>query len=284
MNQNKIFADFHLHSEFSADCETDVRNLIGACRKAGLNMICLTDHNDLDFPDTPDHIRFDLDMPDYMKTLSALREELLPEFDLRIGVEQGVMPSTCSKLSDFSLRYPGLDFIICSSHVVKGQDPWYPETFINPDGSPKDPREVYESCFEDILYNVRNFMDYNIYGHLDYVFRYGPRHITGQVFEEEFYEDIKDILHDILKTIIENGKGIEINTGSLYRGMDYAHPHILILKMYRQLGGEILTIGSDAHDLIHPGYAFDKARELALEAGFKAFCTFKDMKPEFHDL
>ena len=54
--------------------------------------------------------------------------------------------------------------------------------------------------------------------------------------------------------------------------------------MYKDLGGEILTFGSDAHDLEHPGFGFNEARELALSYGFKAFCTFKDMKPEFHDL
>ena len=66
--------------------------------------------------------------------------------------------------------------------------------------------------------------------------------------------------------------------------MDFAHPHPLLLKMYKELGGEILTFGSDAHDLEHPGFGFEEARSLALDMGFKAFCTFKDMKPEFHDL
>ena len=92
------------------------------------------------------------------------------------------------------------------------------------------------------------------------------------------------MFYEILKTIIEDGKGIEINTGSLYRKMDFAHPHPLLLKMYKDLGGEILTFGSDAHDLEHPGFNFDQASELASNLGFKYFCTFKDMKPEFHNL
>ena len=63
--------------------------------------------------------------------------------------------------------------------------------------------------------------------------------------------------------------------------MDYAHPHQEILKMYNDLGGEILTFGSDAHDLEHIGHAFDEAAEIAKAFGFKYYCTFKDMKPEF---
>ena len=87
-----------------------------------------------------------------------------------------------------------------------------------------------------------------------------------------------------MKTIIEDGKGIEINTGSLYRGMDYMHPHIEILKTYKELGGEILTFGSDAHDLEHIGYGFDNAAEIAKSIGFKYYTTFRSMKPNFASL
>lgn len=280
----KIYADYHLHSEFSADCKTKLDELIASAKDKELNSICLTDHNDLDFPDVPDHIRFDLDTDNYIRTLTDMRNSLLPDFDLRIGVEQGVMPSTCEKLNSFSKEHPGIDFIICSSHVVKEEDPYYPQTFKYPDGSPKDPKQIYISYFEDILYNVQHFHNYNVYGHLDYVFRYGPDHITRDSFEKDLYSDMKDLIYEILKTIIYDGKGIEINTGSLYRGMDYAHPHPRILKMYKELGGEILTFGSDAHDLIHIGHELDDAGSFAAHTGFKYWCTFKEMSPEYHNL
>ena len=133
-------------------------------------------------------------------------------------------------------------------------------------------------------YNVTHFNDYNVYGHLDYIFRYGPDKVTGDIFSEKYFPVLQDIIYEILKVIIENGKGIEINTGSLYRGMNYMHPHTLILKMYKELGGEIITIGSDSHDLEHVGYKFDKALEQLESAGFKYFTTFEDMKPSFHKL
>ncbi|MCR5543929.1 MAG: PHP domain-containing protein, partial [Eubacterium sp.] len=133
-------------------------------------------------------------------------------------------------------------------------------------------------------YNVQHFFDYNVYGHIDYVFRYGPETVTSEVFENKYFPEICEIVEEILKNIIKNGKGIEINTGSLYRGMDFAHPHPLILKMYKELGGEILTIGSDAHDYEHIGFGFEPAKALAKAHDFKYFCTFKDMKPKFHPL
>lgn len=274
--------DYHLHSCFSSDCNSALEDIVAAAKNKGLSSICLTDHNDLDFPDNPDNLSFDLDIDTYIDTLTRLRESLLPDFDLRIGVEQGVMPSTCDALNDYSTAHPGIDFIICSSHVVNGSDPYYSECFTNPDGTPIDVMDIYREYYENILYNVCHFSDYNVYGHIDYIFRYGPDRVTGSTFMDKYYPVLKDIIYEILKTIIASGKGIEINTGSLYRGMDYMHPHISILKMYSELGGEILTIGSDAHDLEHIGYGYDEAIELAKEAGLRYVCTFKDMKPKFH--
>ena len=279
---NFIKSDFHLHTEYSSDCKSDITKVIETAKNKGLNMLCLTDHNDLDFPDVPDHMKFDLDIENYVNRIAELRESLLPDFDLRCGVEQGLMRSTCEKLSSYSKEHPGIDFIICSSHLVGNEDPYYIQTFQNPDGSYKDSMTVFRQYFEDILYVTSHFTDYSVYGHIDYVFRYGPEKITSEVFEAKYYPELKDLFEEILKNIIKNGKGIEINTGSLYRGMDFAHPHSLILKMYKELGGDIITIGSDSHDYEHIGYGFEDAKELARKCGFKTFCTFKNMKPEFH--
>ena len=287
MNKFSI-PDYHLHSSFSADCDTDINEIVKTAMSKGLSSLCFTDHNDLDFPDTPDKIIFDLDIDEYIPKLQELRAKYISSgFDIRIGVEQGVMRTTCDRLNNYSKEHPGLDFIICSSHVVDGGDPYYKESWEYPDGSFKDPEKLYEMYYEDMLYNVQHFTDYNVYGHIDYIFRFGPennkafRKVNNEIFKEEYFPKFKDILHEILYTIINNGKGIEINTGSLYRGMDYAHPHQEILKMYKELGGEILTFGSDAHDLEHIGHAFDEAAEIAKAFGFKYYCTFKDMKPEF---
>jgi histidinol-phosphatase (PHP family) len=90
-----------------------------------------------------------------------------------------------------------------------------------------------------------------------------------------------NLFEEIFKNIIEKGKGIEINTGSLYRGLDFPHPHIDLLRLYKSLGGEIITIGSDAHHLEHVGYAFNDAAKSLRSLGFRFYCTFRDMKPTF---
>ena len=294
--------DFHLHSCFSSDCDTPIQDIIRVASEKGLSAICLTDHYDMDFPDNPDGLSFELDVDGLINMVRELRDvvstqsygslEGFGNLDVRVGLEQGVMPSTCSKLSSYSKEHRGLDFIIASSHVVDGMDPYYPECWRYPDGSLKDVKTLYMKYFEDMLYNVQHFDDYNVYGHIDYIFRYGPQNapndvfekVNSEVFADKWFPVVKDIIHEILSTIIQKGKGIEINTGSLYRDLDYMHPHPLILSMYKELGGEILTVGSDAHDTEHIGYAFEEAVALAKSVGFKQLCTFERMKPVYHDI
>lgn len=265
-----------MHSEFSADCDTPTQSVINAAIDKGLRSICITDHNDLDFPEVPDNIKFDLDIEKYISTLGALREKYADEIDLRIGVEQGLMPETCERLSNYSAIHPGLDFIICSSHVVSGMDPYYPETF-----GGNDPMSIYRMYFEDMLTVTQNFEDYSVYGHIDYIFRYGPGKVSSDGFDIKPY---RELLTLIFKNIIGRGKGIEINTGSLYRGMDYMHPHRDILKLYKDLGGEIITFGSDTHDTEHIGHLINDAAEYARDLGFRFYAEYKDMKPEMKPL
>ena len=265
------YPDYHLHTEFSGDCRTPIRDLIASAKEKGLSEICITDHYDHDFPEGIAECSFDLDFDAYFQTLEALKQELASDFTLKIGIEQGLMPSTCEAMSDFSLRYPMLDFIICSTHVVDGFDPYYPYFFEKWGEKPG-----YRRYFEEILYTVEHFHDYNVYGHLDYILRYGPT--KAEHFDIKEY---MDVFEAILKTIIRNGKGIELNTGSLYRGMDFAHPHPTILKLYKELGGEIITFGSDAHDTVHVGYEFEAGAELLRSLGIRYFCTFEKRKPQF---
>ena len=211
-----IFPDYHLHSSFSSDSDADIHDIIRAAKDKGLNSICITDHYDMDFPVYPDEpeLTFDLDTDAYYTYMSKIRDEAAPDFDLRIGVELGIMPETTSRLHDYVLSHPELDFIIASSHLVDGYDPYRPEYFLD-----KTEKEAYSRYFESILENIKAFKDFNVYGHLDYILRYG-RHKADNFKISDYY----DIFHEIFRILVYDGKGIEINTGSLYRGLDFPHP------------------------------------------------------------
>lgn len=268
-----IFPDYHLHSEFSSDCNTSIQHIITSAKEKGITSICITDHYDMDFPVLPEapDMRFDLDDKTYYDTLSKLRDTLLPNFDLRIGIELGVTKENIQKLISYTAERPEYDFFIASSHLVDNMDPYYPTYF---EGQTE--KQAYMRYFETILYNVTHFKGYNVYGHLDYILRYGPTKACNFKITDYY-----DIFKEIFKIIVYDGKGIEINTGSLYKDMTFPHPHKDILKMYKDAGGEIITVGSDAHYPQHIGYGFDIANKLLKEVGFNYYCTFSKQKPDF---
>lgn len=268
-----IFPDYHLHTSFSSDCESDIHEIIKNAKKNGLTSICVTDHYDIDFPILPENpdMDFYLDTDKYYEYMSNIRNSATPDFDLKIGVELGVMPNVTQKAEEYVKNHPELDFIICSTHLVDGLDPYYPEYFKD-----KTDVEAYRRYFEEILNTVKGFHTFNVYGHLDYIVRYGRKH-----FDSFKLSDHEDILREIIRIIVENGCGIEMNTCSLYKGLSCPHPHADILRLYKEASGEIITIGSDTHDTFHVGYGFDTARNILIDMGFKYYCTFKKQKPTF---
>ena len=139
--------------------------------------------------------------------------------------------------------------------------------------------EAYLEYFESILDNLAVFDCFDVYGHLDYIVRYGPN--TNKFYS---YEKYKDILDKILRTIIQKGKGIEINTGGFKYGLGHPNPTEEILTRYRELGGEIITIGADAHTPEHIAFDFHKIPQLLTDCGFRYYTVFKERKPFFYKL
>ncbi len=265
-----IKADFHLHSEFSSDSETPVEAVIETAIDKGLDVLCLTDHHDIDFPADKYKLTFILDLDSYYTRLCDLREQYKDKIDLRIGVELGLMPHLAKDVHEATTKYP-FDFLIGSSHLVDYVDIYYPEYYEG-----RTEVEAYREYFQTIVDNAKNIKDYDVYGHLDYVTRYGPTQNKNFRFE-----DYEDIFREALKIIIDDGKGIEINTAGLKKGLGYPHPHIDILKCYKELGGEIITVGSDAHITENIAYGFDTVPDYLKAAGFEYYCVYKNRKPEF---
>ena len=130
--------------------------------------------------------------------------------------------------------------------------------------------------FESVLENLACFSEINVYGHIDYVVRYGPNKNR-----EYSYGRYQDILDEILRTLITKGIGIELNTGGYHYGLGEPNPCTSVIKRYRQLGGEIITVGADAHAPEKIAYAFGKAAAILEECGFRYYTVFEGGKPYF---
>lgn len=267
---NQIVWDCHMHSSFSADSSTSMEDMILEAIRRGLAGICFTEHLDPDYPPTPDNETFELDLPAYRKKLFSLKEKYSEELDIRFGIELGLQPHLCDFFHGLLSAMP-FDFVIGSSHVVHGYDPYYGEFFKG-----RLESDCYREYFESILENLKSFSEMDIYGHLDYIVRYGPAQNTN--YSYELYQDILD---EILQVIISKGIGIELNTGGFHYGLGEPNPCCGVIRRYRELGGEIITIGADAHVPAKIAYDFDKAAAILADCGFKYYTVFQNRQPEF---
>lgn len=267
---NTILWDCHMHSQFSADSETPMENMIEKSKTVGLTGICFTEHFDPDYPQTPDHASFPLDFSSYKQAFFHFKEKYSGQISLHFGIELGLQPHLKEKFHTLLSEYP-FDFVIGSSHVVHGKDPYYPSYYTG-----RSEKECYREYFESILENLQVFSEMDVYGHLDYVVRYGPN--QNKFYSYQIYQDIID---EILKSLIAKGIGIELNTGGFHYGLGEPNPCTDIIKRYHELGGEIITIGSDAHKPELIGYAFEKAADLLRSCGFSHYTVFSNRQPYF---
>ncbi len=270
-----ISADFHLHSSHSGDSDTPMEEMILRGIEQGLKYMCFTEHNDFDFPDSEEGpgSQFLLNVDSYLYDLLKYKEQYADRINILFGIELGLQPS-CLRQNAVLAKSYDFDFIIGSSHICNGRDPYYPTFYEG-----RSEEEAYREYFESILENIQKFSNFDVYGHLDYVVRYGPNKDAAYT-----YSQYRDIFEEILDRLIDMGKGIEINTGGLKGGMRDLHPCLEVIRRYREKGGEIITIGSDSHSTAYLAGNFDRAYAALQECGFRYYTIFEKRVPEFKKL
>ena len=268
-----VSSDSHMHTAFSTDSSTPVRSMLDEAVRRGLDSVCITDHLDLDFPPDeelgPDPFR--LDLASYWSTLSGIREEYRGRLNVRIGIEIGLQSHLGKAYKEIVNRWP-FDFVIGSLHLVNGMDPYYGKAFEG-----RTDADVYRDAFRETLECISRVRDFDSLGHLDYVVRYGRNKA-----QEYSYRRFADEIDAVLKKLIEEGKGLEMNMGGFKYGLGFCNPHPDVLKRYRELGGEIVTVGADAHRPEHVAYAYERAGEILSSCGFRYYAVFEGRRPVFY--
>lgn len=268
-------ADFHMHTEFSGDSEAPVRAMLDAALERGMEAVCITDHIDEDYPEDSETgtnpFLFDLDQ--YFQVLREIKKEYADRLDLRIGVELGLQPHLGERYRKLIETYP-FDFVIGSLHVIHGMDPYDGVIFEG-----RSDADVYREAFQATAENLDQVKDFDVLGHLDYVVRYG-RHQA----REYSYRAFSDEIDEILKKVIHMGKGIEMNMGGFKYGLGFCNPHPDVIRRYRELGGEIITVGADAHRPEHVAFDFEKAGDILRACGFRYYAEYRNRKPIFRQV
>lgn len=274
--------DCHTHTHHSPDANSDT--VSERCERAlqlGLTAMAVTDHCEVNRFYDKAHYNIDYDQKytDYgfskvfegsMAEVTDAKELYSGKLELICGVELG-QPMSDIETTEKILSDSRLDFVIASMHELPRHD-----DFAFLDYSNEDIPKLLEQYFSEIL-KIAKWSKFDVLGHLTYVLRYtqGEQGIAVDM------RPYNDIIAEIFKNIIENGKGIEINTSGLRQKYGKTFPTLDYIKLYRDMGGEILTIGSDAHSTADLAKGISEGIELARTVGFKRLAYFKGRKPYF---
>lgn len=261
-----MLSDYHVHTYFSDDSECPMEEIIQRAILLGLDEIAFTEHVDYGVK-TDSNCNYE----NYFKELEEMKEKYRGKLSIKAGIEFGVQTHTIPLFQKDYEAYP-FDFIILSNHQVDNTEFW---NYHYQEG--KSQKEFQMAYYEAIYEVVQKYKNYSVLGHLDMIKRY-------DTYGEFPDSKIMDVVDKILRCVIAGGKGIEVNTSSFRYGLKDLTPSREILKRYLQLGGRILTIGSDTHKAEHLGAHIGEVRGILRSLGFKQFCTFENMKPIYWDL
>lgn len=265
--------DFHIHTVFSPDAKSFPRQVVEAAEKAGLNEIMITDHCDCNngcaFPPGTQPWP-DLDLAAYTAAVEALQNTA----NIRVGV--GIELGEADQRPEYServLSFYDWDFVIGSFHNPPGKVDYY-----YTDYSTLNLKQVMNEYFEG-LYRLACDDRFDVLGHLYYLVRYIYRQ-NLTVSLSEYNGNIRDIF----RVLVKNGRGIEVNTSCLKDKFAGLIPGFEYLKMFKECGGEVVTVGTDAHTPDRVGEGVDVAVEAVKAAGFGCLASFEKRNPVFRDL
>ena len=269
-------ADYHMHTHNSGDSKAPMEDMIRSAIEKGLSEICFTEHLDMNYPLLPDlpPDPFMLDVDAYFSEYLLYKEKYQDQIAIKFGVEIG-MQNDCYKENLAFVKEHDFDFVIASQHLVDKKDPFYPDFWDA--GSVSD---IFDRFFEPTLENLKKFTDFDVLGHLDYIARYVPKGDTTYS-----YERFSERIDAILEYLVKNDKGLDFNSKVLgYSDSLLPNPCPAALKRYKELGGKLITFGSDAHRAEAVACEFEKAVSIAKECGFTEYYTFKKRVPTAHKL
>ncbi len=259
--------DYHMHSRVSFDGQDTGEALARAASERGLQEICFTDHLDYDPLNQMGVLAFD--DAAYCAEYDALE---LPGLKIRRGMEFGMTAGNKAQFQKDLKRRP-FDFVLGSIHFVDDLDVYFPEWW-----SGKTVWEAERRYLEATLECVKIHDDFDVLAHLTYIAKThshpAPRPVP--------FHDHREIIEEIFRVLAAKGKGLEMNTSGFDRCGGFL-PTADYFRRFKELGGEIVTVGSDAHNVARVGqYAFDACDILKDIFGY--VCTFEDRKAVFHKL
>jgi len=256
--------DCHLHSHLSADGSGSIPEFCRRAIERGLTHVCFTEHADFD-PQDPGYGCFDYGS--YLTEIRVARRRFDDTLEIRIGVEIDYQRRFEEDIKAF-LDNLEFDFVVGGVHYVGGDWMGSSQFALHP------AVEVYDLYFDEVEHLIKSGLA-DVLGHLDLIKRYRTP-VDGPFDLERWGERIEKIL----VMAIERDIGLEINTSGLRQAPQDSYPALETIELYRALGGQILTVGSDAHEPDDVGANVQEALDLARRAGYEQIHLFRHRKPK----
>jgi histidinol-phosphatase (PHP family) len=246
--------DFHIHSNFSLDSKATMESIVKVALEKNFKTICFTDHVDLEA--TEERIDLLFRPLDYFRDINKVKYKYRDKIEILAGVEIGMQPGLEARYDSF-IEENGFDFVIMSLHTINQKDIFHDYSSTELSSS-----EIISRYYDELLYCVKSYDNYDVVGHIDFIDR---------------YIDDRDVIkrYDLY---MDKGKGIEVNTGGLRYRLNVPHPKPSILKLYKELGGDIITFGSDSHVAEHVGYEYKWTEKMLKDMGFRYIYLFRNRK------
>ena len=261
--------DYHTHTSHSSDCSTPMEDMIRQAASLGLEEIAITDHMDFSYPENK-MLSPLFGIAANIREINQMRERYTDDICVLIGAEINLRPDSKNVISEI-VNTHNFDIIIGSVHEIGAVDFSNEKFYEN-----RTKYEAYSLYLQTVFEAITACSDWDILGHLCYIERYGN-------YDDKSlrHADLSDIIDEILKRVIHSGKGIEINTSSYHYGLGCPHPAPDIIARYIELGGEIFTIGSDAHRTESIDLGYSETYALLHNLGIKYISRFRNRVPEF---
>lgn len=268
-----LLTDYHVHSDVSQDSKASMYDMAVAEAKMGIEQMCFTNHCDMCDWRTYEFNPLCLTrVPETFEKFEAMCSEhgVLP-LDIRLGLELGE-PLFDTERAKAIAASPGLDMVMGSLHILQDYGDLWNVRF----ESAGQCREIFEAYIDELI-KMAELDFFDVMAHIGY----GRRYMWQQGFDEELsIARYGDKIRHLLRLLIDNGRGIEINCSGIRDGCG-PFPQPEILRLYRDMGGEIITVGSDAHRPDDAAKCIREGYEVLRECGFRYIATFRQRKCEF---
>lgn len=272
-----FLTDYHIHSSCSNDGHNTMLEMALASHKKGVDMLCFTDHCDMDYYLTgePDPNCF-CHRDKMLKMFEEARAGVPKEITIHMGLELGEGNHDPRRAAEIAAS-PEFDFVLGSIHNLKGKPDFYDIKYNDEEFS----RKLIDAYMDELL-ELADTDCFDVMAHIGYPIRYTRRAGLNIDINTRTYGEK---LTQILKRLIVNGKGIEINCSGFRNPLvGGTIPTVDVLKLYKDLGGEIITVGSDAHKVKHAGSGLREGFDILRDLGYKYVTVFEKRKPKFIEI